>query len=58
MKTKIADPKSLTKAQMQELQLTGMVIVGDRIIRTASFIQRTKENADKEISRTARRLFA
>jgi len=58
MKTKLANPKALTKAQSAELQLTGMVIVGDRIIRTAAFIQRTKENADKEIPNKARRLFA
>ncbi len=48
----------LTDAQWKELKFTGCVVAGDRIIRTLAFIKRGQENAHKEITKTARRLFA
>lgn len=47
----------LTKAQWKELQLTGCVVVGDRIIRTAAFVKRVHEGARKDIAQQAKRLF-
>lgn len=53
-KVKRAGDLKLTKAQELELKRDGMVIVGDRIIRTASYIRRVEEGAKKEIAKEAR----
>jgi len=47
----------MTSDQVRELELTGCVIVGDRIVRSAAFIRRVQDGAKEEIQKTAKRLF-
>jgi hypothetical protein len=56
-KVNTADTSNLTKSEWQELRLTGVVIKGDRIIRTLGFIKRVQESTRKEIAQTASRIF-
>jgi len=51
-------PIEMTAAQMSELKRDGMVIVGDRIIRTGAYVARVHGKAGEMIADTARRVFA
>ncbi len=50
-------PVELTESQARELKRDGMVIVGDRIIRTGAYIARAHGRAGEAIAETARRVF-
>lgn len=47
----------MTHAQSKELERDGMVIVGDRIIRSASYIHRVHKGAADSIIKTAKKVF-
>jgi hypothetical protein len=47
----------MTKYQAEELKRDGMVIVGDRIIRTGEYINRVHGKAGEAIRETAKRVF-
>lgn len=57
-KVNVANTDDLTESEWKELRLTGLVIKGDRIIRTLAFMDRVKRGAREEINRTARSVFA
>jgi len=50
-------PVEMTEHQARELKRDGMVIVGDRIIRSASYIARVHGKAGEAIAQTAKRVF-
>ena len=50
-------PVEMTESQARELKRDGMVIVGDRIIRTVAYINRVHGKAGEMIADTARRVF-
>ena len=47
----------MTIHQARELERDGMVIVGDRIIRTGSYVARVHGKAGETIAETAKRVF-
>lgn len=56
-KVNTADTSDLTDKDWKELELTGVVIKGDRIIRTLGFIKRSEAGVREHIKHTAKRLF-
>lgn len=49
---------ALTEEEWRELETTGMVIKGERIIRTVTYIKRVADGARRDVQTTARRLFS
>lgn len=50
-------PVELTAAQVMELRRDGMVVVGDRIIRTGTRVARVHGKAGEPVAETAKRVF-